>query len=60
MFDIFDLIVIITEVMESKSKRLSNTISTITGHIFMTIITGGLWVPFAFLTRKKRKNKKRV
>ena len=62
MFDIFDLIGIISEMIQPKSKRVSNIIDTIAGHTFMFAITGGLYIPFAIIMkrRKKRKNKKRA
>ena len=61
MFDIFDLVQIVIEMIEPKSKRISNLISTVAGHAFMFAITGGLYIPFAIMFRKKkRKNRRRA
>ena len=44
MFDKFDLFAILSEIIRGKNEKIANIFDTIVGHIFMTILTGGLWL----------------
>ena len=43
MFDKFDLLCVLSEIVRSKNEKTANIFDTIVGHIFMFILTGGLW-----------------
>ena len=43
MFDKFDLLCVLSEIVRSKNEKTANIFDTIVGHIFMILLTGGLW-----------------
>ena len=43
MFDKFDLLCVLSEIVRSKNEKTANVFDNIVGHVFMFILTGGLW-----------------
>lgn len=59
MFDKFDLFAILSEIIRGKNEKIANIFDTIVGHIFMTILTGGLWLVILMIKRLINKRKQR-
>ena len=59
MFDKFDLFAILSEIIRGKNEKIANIFDTIVGHIFMTILTGGLWLVVLMIKRLINKRKQR-
>ena len=59
MFDKFDLFAILSEIIRCKNEKIANIFDTIVGHIFMTILTGGLWLVILMIKRLINKRKQR-
>lgn len=58
-----EIMMIIVAVLEKlKLQRLAEIVATIAGYIFLTAMTGGLWIFIDLISRmiKRRKNKKRA
>ena len=59
MFDKFDLFAVLSEIIRGKKEKIANVFDTIVGHIFMTILTGGLWLVILMIKRLINKRKQR-
>jgi hypothetical protein len=60
MFNIFDLLCGLSEIIRGKNEKTANIFDTIVGHIFMILLTGGLWLVVLMITKliNKRKQKR--
>ena len=60
MFDKFDSLCVLSEIVRSKNEKAANVFDNIVGHIFMFILTGGLWLVILMITKliNKRKQKR--
>ena len=60
MFNIFDLLCCLSEIIRGKNEKNANIFDTIMGHIFITLLTGGLWLVVLMITKlfNKRKQKR--
>ena len=60
MLNIFDLLCVLSEIIRDKNEKNANIFDTIIGHIFMILITGGLWLVVLMITKliNKRKQKR--
>ena len=60
MFNIFDLLCGLSEIIRDKNEKTANIFDNIVGHIFMTLLTGGLWLVVLMITKlfNKRKQKR--
>ena len=43
MFDKFGLLCVLSSIIGSKNEKAANVFDNIVGHVFMFILTGGLW-----------------
>ena len=60
MFNIFNLLCVLSEIIRDKNEKTANIFDTIIGHIFMILLTGGLWLVVLMITKlfNKRKQKR--
>lgn len=60
MLNIFDLLCVLSEIIRDKNEKTANIFDTIIGHIFMILLTGGLWLVVLMITKliNKRKQKR--
>ena len=56
----FDLLCVLSEIIRDKNEKTANIFDNIVGHIFMTLLTGGLWLVVLMITKlfNKRKQKR--
>ena len=61
MFNIFDLLCGLSEIIRGKNEKTANIFDTIIGHIFMILITGGLWLVILMIAKLiNKRNQKRA
>lgn len=60
MFYMFDLLCVLSEIIRDKNEKTANIFDNIVGHIFITLLTGGLWLVVLMITKlfNKRKQKR--
>ena len=56
----FDLLCVLSEIIRDKNEKTANIFDNIVGHIFITLLTGGLWLVVLMITKlfNKRKQKR--